>query len=119
MKKSIKTIFTYGVFCLLVIGSIVFTMSRISQRKITPILSSISQNKFTLKEISEYNDSGKHQQILLAFEGSVYDVTAGKEFYGSEGPYHYLAGTDATAMLHIAGGAIVKRKYPIIGMLSL
>ena len=118
MKKSVSTVFVYGVFFILVIGSIVWTATNISQR--TPVIQTTSSTvkKISKQELSEYNDSGKHQQILLAYEGSVYDVTAGKEFYGTGGPYHFLAGTDATAMLHIAGGSIVQKKYPIIALLS-
>ncbi len=63
--------------------------------------------------------SGKYQQILLAFEGNIYDVSSGSAYYAPGGAYHFLAGTDATVMLRIAGGSIVKQKYPVIGTLAL
>ncbi len=94
------------------------TAIRISRQNPVPQTSIPLAKKMSKQDLSEYNDSGKHQQILLAYEGSVYDVTQGKEFYGTGGPYHFLAGTDATAMLHIAGGSIVQKKYPIIAILS-
>lgn len=78
-----------------------------------------SVKEYTLKDLSEYTGSGKHQQILLAFEGNIYDVSSGSAYYAPGGAYHFLAGTDATVMLRIAGGSIVKQKYPVIGKLAL
>jgi membrane-associated progesterone receptor component len=37
--------------------------------------------------------------VLLGAKGLVYDVTAGKDFYGPGGPYAVFAGSDATVAL--------------------
>jgi predicted heme/steroid binding protein len=81
----------------------------------------IEQNElqvFTEKTLSLYNGEDTSLPIYLAFEGLVYDVTSGKEFYGADGPYHFLAGTDGTKLLQLIGGDIIKRKYAVIGTYS-
>jgi predicted heme/steroid binding protein len=70
---------------------------------------------FTTEALAMYDGTDPSLPIYLAFEGKVYDVTTGKKFYGPSGPYHFLAGTDGTTMLRIAGGSIIKAKYPIVG----
>lgn len=74
---------------------------------------------YTAKELETYNGTDSAKPILLAYEGNVYDISSGYEFYGKGGPYHFLAGTDATTMLHIAGGGIVQKKYRIVGRLAI
>uniref|UniRef100_A0A0N5AEI9 Cytochrome b5 heme-binding domain-containing protein n=1 Tax=Syphacia muris TaxID=451379 RepID=A0A0N5AEI9_9BILA len=49
----------------------------------------------TLDELREY-DGVKNERVFLALFGNIYDVTQGKSFYGPGGPYHSLAGHDAT-----------------------
>ncbi|KAI0028410.1 cytochrome b5-like heme/steroid binding domain-containing protein [Vararia minispora EC-137] len=50
---------------------------------------------FTPKTLEPYNgkDGGR---ILLAIDGTVFDVTAGRNFYGPEGMYGNFAGRDAS-----------------------
>lgn len=50
----------------------------------------------TLEELSSYNGSDKTLPIYLAVNGSVYDVTNGRDFYGPGSPYHCFSGRDAT-----------------------
>lgn len=73
---------------------------------------------FTASQLAEYDGTDPHKPIYIAMDGLVYDVTAGKSYYQSGGSYHYLAGRDSTADLHIAGGGLIKRKYPVIGRLQ-
>jgi predicted heme/steroid binding protein len=70
---------------------------------------------FTKESLAQYDGTDTSLPIYVAFEGSVYDVTEGKRFYAPGGAYHFLAGTDGTPMLRIAGGGIIKEKYPIVG----
>jgi predicted heme/steroid binding protein len=70
---------------------------------------------FTKESLAQYDGADPSLPIYLAFEGNVYDVTEGKRFYEPGGAYHFLAGTDGTPMLRIAGGGIIKEKYPVVG----
>ena len=72
----------------------------------------------TANQLSAYDGTDPKKPIYLGFEGNVYDVTAGKEYYVPGGTYHFLAGKDSTAELHIAGGDIIKTKYPIVARLA-
>ncbi|KAI0337867.1 cytochrome b5 [Trametopsis cervina] len=50
---------------------------------------------FTPKTLAPFNgENGK--RILLAIKGVVYDVTAGRNFYGPNGMYENFAGRDAS-----------------------
>jgi len=73
---------------------------------------------FTLEELKKYDGTNPNLPIYLALDGLVYDVTAGKKFYAPGGAYHSLAGKDSSALLHIAGGDIIKKKYPAVGKLN-
>uniref|UniRef100_A0A0V0J8I6 Membrane-associated progesterone receptor component 2 n=1 Tax=Schistocephalus solidus TaxID=70667 RepID=A0A0V0J8I6_SCHSO len=55
---------------------------------------------FTLDELSQFNGEGPDGRILIAVNGSVFDVTNnGKSFYGKDGPYAMFAGRDASRSL--------------------
>ena len=73
--------------------------------------------KMTVDELKKYDGTDPSRPIYLAYEGNIYDVTGGKEFYQKGGVYHFLAGKDSTSELNFAGGGIIKRKYPIIARL--
>lgn len=47
-------------------------------------------------QLALYNGSDARLPILLALNGSVYDVSAGKRFYGPGGMYSFFAGRDAS-----------------------
>ncbi|KAF2843532.1 cytochrome b5 [Patellaria atrata CBS 101060] len=46
-------------------------------------------------ELSAYDGSDPSKPIYLALNGSIYDVTAGRETYSPGGSYHFFAGHDA------------------------
>ncbi len=73
---------------------------------------------YTLDQIAQFDGTDPNKPIYLVYEGYVYDVSAGREYYDTNGSYHYLAGTDATSELKIFGGDIIKKKYPIIGIVK-
>jgi len=50
---------------------------------------------FTPKTLQPYNGIDD-PRVLLAVNGRVFDVTAGKSFYGPQGPYSNFAGRDAS-----------------------
>lgn len=70
---------------------------------------------FTTDSLAPFNGEDASLPIYVAFDGNVYDVTAGKKFYGPDGHYHFLAGTDGTKLLKIFGGSTIQEKYPVIG----
>lgn len=72
---------------------------------------------FTAEKLMQYDGTDINLPIYMAYNGDVYDVSAGREFYKIGGPYHDLAGKDSTSELNIAGGGIIKIKYKIIGNL--
>ncbi|KAK9761568.1 Dihydrodipicolinate synthase [Basidiobolus ranarum] len=50
---------------------------------------------YTPKELTEF-DGIKNSKIFMGVKGKIYDVTAGKKFYGPDGPYGNFAGRDAS-----------------------
>ncbi|GKV03112.1 hypothetical protein SLEP1_g15475 [Rubroshorea leprosula] len=55
--------------------------------------------EFTAQQLNQYNGSDASNPIYVAIKGRVFDVTAGKSFYGPGGPYAMFAGKDATRAL--------------------
>ncbi|XP_046747917.1 membrane-associated progesterone receptor component 1 [Diprion similis] len=51
---------------------------------------------FTVEQLKQYDGNGPDKRILMAVNGSVYDVTRGRRFYGPGGPYAAFAGRDAS-----------------------
>lgn len=74
--------------------------------------------QFSLEQLKAFDGSDPGKLIYLALDGLVYDVTPGRQFYQTGGPYHYLAGKDSSDKLHLVGGSIIKRKYKVIGILK-
>ncbi len=73
---------------------------------------------FTAEQLAVYDGTDPQKPIYLGLDGLVYDVTPGAKYYKPGGSYHSLAGRDASKQLHLAGGAIIKSKYPVIGILK-
>ncbi len=68
------------------------------------------------EELAKYDGSDPTKPTLLALDGLVYDVSAGREdFYKPGESYHYLVGTDSSRYLHIFGDDLIKKKYPVVG----
>ena len=51
------------------------------------------------KELAQYDGSDPDGPILLAIDGTVFNVWKGRSFYGMGGEYHIMAGRDATRLL--------------------
>ncbi|KAI6245316.1 Membrane steroid-binding protein 2 [Erysiphe necator] len=52
--------------------------------------------KFTDDSLKIFDGTDTKKPILLAINGTVYDVTLGRRFYGPGGSYHFFAGKDAS-----------------------
>ncbi|KAI7861223.1 cytochrome b5-like heme/steroid binding domain-containing protein [Spinellus fusiger] len=51
---------------------------------------------YTPTSLLVFDGNGKDNRILIAVNGSVYDVSRGRNFYGPGGPYENFAGHDAS-----------------------
>lgn len=110
MSYGVSRIFIYSSLSLIVavfVGGVVAT----SQHAPVPFS---GHKTLDATALSEFSGTDADKPIYLALDGFVYDITAGKEFYQTGGPYHFLAGRDASSELHIAGAGIIRRKYPIV-----
>lgn len=115
-----KTVFTLLVILNIVVLGIVSYMWIWSDKKAAPVRgngSASNLKKFSTAQLAKYNGVDPTLPIYIGLDGFVYDVTKGKDFYKVGGPYHDLAGRDASSELHLVGGGIIKRKYPIVGRL--
>lgn len=54
---------------------------------------------FTVQELRKYDGTQPDGRVLVGVNGSVYDVTRGKRFYGPGGPYASFGGRDASRCL--------------------
>ena len=85
---------------------------------VVPVPTTETLPVFTAATLATFNGEDSSLPIYIAFEGNVYDVTGGRKFYGADGHYHFLAGTDGTKLLKIFGGSTIKKKYPVVGTFS-
>ena len=53
----------------------------------------------TPEDLAAFDGTGAEGTIYISVRGVIYDVTAGKDFYGPGGGYHVFAGKDATRSL--------------------
>ncbi len=80
-------------------------------------LSTTITKTFTEKELAPFDGTDPNLPIYLGLNGQVYDVSAGRDYYKVGGPYHFLAGRDSSTELNLIGGSLIKKKYPVIGLL--
>ncbi len=103
----------------LVFGYFVYkrNQSAVTDEKIAAALSDPSLQTFTESDLAVFDGTDPEKPIYIGLDGFVYDVSAGRKFYEEGAGYHYLAGKDSSEDLAIAGGEIIKAKYPIVGKL--
>lgn len=113
MKKIVIGIVTFLVVCA---GSFLYFSGR---NHATPVNANTSNLKtYTIEDLKPFDGSDPQKPIYIAMNGYVYDVSAGRSFYEIGGSYHYLAGKDSSSELNLIGGDIIKRKYPVVGILK-
>jgi len=55
--------------------------------------------ELTLQQLKQYDGTNSSKPIYMAVKGRIFDVTAGKSFYGPGGDYAMFAGKDASRAL--------------------
>jgi membrane-associated progesterone receptor component len=90
-----QTYLNYGIIILIVYVLAKRFLSRGEVAEEPEILEPMSFTTFTPNTLSKYNGEAD-PRVLLAVKAKVYDVTAGKNFYGPGGPYANFAGRDAS-----------------------
>ncbi|KAL6012209.1 Bifunctional protein GlmU [Asimina triloba] len=55
--------------------------------------------EFTLEQLKQFDGSDESKPIYVGVKGRVFDVSAGKSFYGPGGPYCIFAGKEASRAL--------------------
>ena len=109
------------IFALIAFSSVKFFTSY--NRKSLPVATVIQAvdsplKLFTTEELKAFDGTNPNKPIYIGLDGLIYDVSLGKSYYQTGGVYHYLAGKDSSVELHIAGGGIIKQKYPVVGKLQ-
>lgn len=126
MSKLFTKKFIIAAFIvLLTVFSADFIYGFTSAQKTTPSVKGVSlpveketAKNLTAVELKKYDGSNPDLPIYIAIDGKIYDVTEGKEYYKTGAQYHYLAGKDSSEVLNkVPGGAVIKRKYPVVGNL--
>jgi len=116
LPKTKTFVATYITLIILLIGTgVYFTRYKIGNQPVSVQAQTSVVRTYTEAELAQYIGVDPTKPILLALDGLVYDVTAGREFYQPGGSYHDLAGKDSSNELHLFGGNIIKRKYPVVG----
>ncbi|KAJ8986075.1 hypothetical protein NQ317_003369 [Molorchus minor] len=70
--------------------------SDVPVRQAVPELPKLKKRDFTVEELRKYDGTQEDGRVLVAVNGTVYDVTKGKRFYGPGGPYAAFGGRDAS-----------------------
>lgn len=55
--------------------------------------------QLTLEQLAGFDGRDEAKPLLLAVRGRLYDVSAGKDFYGPGGAYHVFAGKECSRAL--------------------
>jgi predicted heme/steroid binding protein len=65
-------------------------------RSMPLILGQAGPKQYTDADLAKYDGTDESLPILLAINGTIYDVSAGRRHYGPDGSYHFFAGADAS-----------------------
>lgn len=59
----------------------------------------LPRRNYSMSEVASMDGSDPEKPILVAISGKVFNVSAGAQYYGKDGPYNIFAGRDATWLL--------------------
>lgn len=93
----------YSPLNLVLVGVITFLVFKILRSRQQPAAAPAPEPElprlrkdFTVGELRQFDGTQADGRVLVAVNGTVYDVTKGKRFYGPGGPYAAFGGTDAS-----------------------
>ncbi|XP_058826846.1 membrane-associated progesterone receptor component 1-like [Topomyia yanbarensis] len=92
----------YSPLNLVLVGVITFLVYKIFRSRQQPVAPAPEpelprlRKDFTVAELRQFDGTQPDGRVLVAVNGSVYDVTKGKRFYGPGGPYAAFGGRDAS-----------------------
>lgn len=119
MKKMTKKVKTIIKITSIVVAILIFLLTILNLNNNVITAMEVGLPIYTVNSIKEFDGTDQNKPVYIAYEGYVYDVSAGRNDYYDVGrDYHYLAGKDSTAELNIVGGSIIKKKYKIVGVLK-
>jgi len=112
IKKNKKvTYFLSTLLIIFIITILYFALNYSRNSKINSVSQTNSLPTLSVDSLKEFNGDDDSKPIYIGLNGKVYDVSAGREFYRSDGPYHYLAGKDSSVELNLFGPEIITKKY--------
>ena len=120
IKKNKKiSYFLLALLAVMIIIISYFAINYSINSKITTVSTANNLPNISLQALKEFNGDDDSKPIYIGLNGKVYDVSAGREFYRSDGPYHYLAGKDSSVELNLFGPEIITKKYkPVANLVN-
>jgi predicted heme/steroid binding protein len=120
IKKNKKiSYFLLALLAVMIIIIAYFAINYSINSKITTVSTANNLPNISLQALKEFNGDDDSKPIYIGLNGKVYDVSAGREFYRSDGPYHYLAGKDSSVELNLFGPEIITKKYkPVANLVN-
>lgn len=79
----------------IIIRKVVFPTPEVIEEDEGEQLPPLVFTSYTPRTLAKFNGTSD-PRVLMGVKGKVYDVTAGKKFYGPGGPYENFAGRDAS-----------------------
>jgi predicted heme/steroid binding protein len=120
IKKNKSIIYFLLVLLITLIVAIIYFAINysINSKRVTDD-ASMNLPTLSVESLKEFNGEDDSKPIYIGLNGKVYDVSAGREFYRSDGPYHYLAGKDSSVELNLFGPEIITKKYkPVANLVN-
>ena len=118
-SKTTRKVYFWLVSIFLVLFTIAFISTSLKNNARANVFDNLplELSEFKESDLKQYNGTYDNKPIYIGFNGYVYDVSQGREYYNQKGTYHYLAGRDSSKELNLVGGNLIKQKYPVIGKL--